>query len=150
MAGVEGCAIFTYFLIILALIGGCITILVFDILALKDISPSEVHELCPESAMWWYILVTLILSFLSSITSSKNSNSSDDDKKKQGAILNSFLLGIVMFVWGCIEIWGVDCVDELHGTLLYRMSLVHVFIGIAGTAFSLFFMLLMCGLICCK
>lgn len=131
--------------IILALgvIGGVIALLVFDILALKAINPAEVYDECHDSAMWWYILVTIIMMFLGG-----SSTAASKDKENAG-LINNGLVSIVMFIWGCIEVWGVDCVDELKHELLYKMALTHVIIGIVGCGiFTLVGIGMFCGAVC--
>ena len=128
---IGGCCLFT---MVFGIIGGLVTIIIFDIIALKDISPSEVHDLCPESGLWYYVLLTLAIPFISGVGS--NFRSSNEDQHKS-SIFKFNLTSGAMLVWGCIELWSVDCVDELKHELLYSMALCHVLIGIIGTGCGL-------------
>lgn len=69
-----------------------------------------------------YILTILILDGLYILI---GGNSSKENKNKT-IQLNNIIISFVMMIWGSIELWDVECVDELNHTLLYRMVRIHV------------------------
>lgn len=113
-------------IVVICIFAGAIALLVFDILALKADSPQSINDKCPASAMWYYILVYLILSLVQVKVSKEDENG-----------YGSMLLPMAMMIWGCVELWAVDCVDEINDTLLYKMTLIHVIISFVAVFISL-------------
>ena len=78
-----------------------------------------------------------------------NANKSEEEKKKSGTA-SSGVLGLVMMIWGAVELWDVPCADELKGTLIYTMTEINTIIGIVSCGICVVLMFGMCGVMCCK
>jgi len=94
---------------------GCITLLVYDIIALKRDSAQDIHDECEGSGLWYFVLINVILFVVQIIIVQK-------DENKTG----SLTLSIVMLTWGSIELWNVDCISNIDDTLLYTVATIHV------------------------
>lgn len=134
-----GCVFLVFFV---AILGGTIAVVVLDIIALKDTSNIDVHDKCSESALWPYVLVSLILT-CSNLMFSSNSSANKNDKK-QGITINTSIVSVAIFVWGCIELWGIDCVNNMSHTLLYKMALVHLISSIVSISIIVVCVFLVC------
>ena len=137
----SACGMIGVFILVLGIIASYITMIVYDIIALKTNAISEINDKCPESAMWYYILVTLIMTGLSIIV---NAGKTEEQKKESGSA-SAGILGLVMMIWGAIELWDVKCAGDLKGMLIYTMTEIHTIVGIV--VFGLGF-LVGCGLMC--
>lgn len=149
----SGCSIFVLWLSVIA---GIISLIVLDIIALKNISASDVHDECNNSALWYYVLVSLILTCIGSLFSQNNKDDKDNKdinnnkiNNNNVVIINNFILSVAIFVWGSIELWGTECVDNINHTLLYKMAMVHWIIGVIVIGCCVLVCLFSCCAICC-
>jgi hypothetical protein len=117
--------IFIILLIVCSLILGSIVYVVFAIISLCETSYIEQKNMCKQSNMWLYILINLIISSVNT-TSFVNKRYSDE---KQTPILNILIL-FGLLSWGCYELFGVECVNNLHSTLLYIILEINVIVEI--------------------
>jgi hypothetical protein len=115
---------FSLGLLALVIMGGIVTLITFDIIALTETSPSDIEDLCPSSGLWYYVLVALILILFQGCCMSQD--------RSYGAC--SALVPLAMLIWGSIELWTVGCVSELEDTTIYTMSMVHLGISYCGFA----------------
>jgi hypothetical protein len=155
--------------LIIGLIGGWITCIVFVIISLIRTSNDTQENLCHSSHVWIFMVTHLVFNFLiykySSIIRSKrdaetggDANTADHELKSDGNVESSgnmfFIQGILqsgMTAWAIYEYWGVSCVHELHGKLLYLMFQIFVYLDIAATGIFVWLILLNCCLLCfCK
>lgn len=111
--------------LVLGILGGAVSLIVFDIMALVQYSNADITDKCDESNMWIYLLICLILS----CTQSSGSKNTDDDN--YGFHLIIFL---PMMIWGCIEFWDVGCVDNIENTSVYYMAYIHFVMYLIASA----------------
>ena len=71
---------------------------------------------CEKSNLWYYLTTIFIVNIL-------NTQSSNKDETNRGIYLFLVLTGL--FIWGAYELFGVNCVNELNTTLLYKLSLAY-------------------------
>lgn len=122
------------------IIAGTVAEIVLSIIALKNTTNNDVIKECPNSALWPYVFVSLIYDCFILITANVNANANANANVNANANANANVnanaksanvfggfVSWAIFTWGCIEIWGVDCVDRLSDTLLYKMGLFYVF-----------------------
>jgi uncharacterized membrane protein YuzA (DUF378 family) len=141
------------FFVILGIVGGAITYIVFVIISLCRTSYNEQKDLCEKSNAWLYLLLGLILNTLVGSNSAKsrsgsNSNSEDKSSISCGPTIQ-ILTSLSFMIWGCIELFGTNCVNELDGTLLYTMLQVAVYVNIVLTGIMCLAGFVTCGLFCC-
>ena len=112
-------------ILILALFSASISYVVFCIIALCDLSYHQQKEICNKSNAWIYILLNLISGvIIFGITKNKKDNNKKDN------LLVSYIILIAMMIWGCYELFGINCVSKLHNTLLYIMLQINVYLRI--------------------
>lgn len=145
----EACGSCALFVFLVAIVAGAITQIVFDIIALKQTSNNEVTDECPSSALWSFVLVSLILNCLSLIFQS-GSSKKEETQNKQGITINVITVNVAVCVWGCIELWGVECVSEVDDTLLYTMAMVHVISSIVSLGIVVLCIVGACCSVVCK
>jgi len=112
-------------ILILALFSASISYVVFSIIALCDLSYQQQKDRCNKSNAWIYILLNLISGvIIFGITKNKK------DTNKKDNLLVSYIILIAMMIWGCYELFGINCVSKLHNTLLYIMLQINVYLRI--------------------
>ena len=112
-------------ILILALFSASISYVVFCIIALCDLSYKQQKEICKKSNAWIYILLNLISGvIIFGITKNKK------DTNKKDNLLVSYIILIAMMIWGCYELFGINCVSKLDNTLLYIMLQINVYLRI--------------------
>jgi hypothetical protein len=112
-------------ILILALFSASISYIVFCIIALCDLSYQQQKDICNKSNAWIYILLNLISGvIIFGITKNKK------DTNKKDNLLVSYIILIAMMIWGCYELFGINCVSKLHNTLLYIMLQINVYLRI--------------------
>ena len=112
-------------ILILALFSASISYIVFSIIALCDLSYQQQKNICKKSNAWIYILLNLISGvIIFGITKNKK------DTNKKDNLLVSYIILIAMMIWGCYELFGINCVSKLHNTLLYIMLQINVYLRI--------------------
>lgn len=112
-------------ILILALFSASISYVVFSIIALCDLSYKQQKEICKKSNAWIYILLNLISGvIIFGITKNKK------DTNKKDNLLVSYIILIAMMIWGCYELFGINCVSKLDNTLLYIMLQINVYLRI--------------------
>jgi hypothetical protein len=143
-----GAIIFLIFAI--GLVGLAITYIVYVIISLCQTSYNEQKDMCANSNVWLYLLLSIILGTMTSSLTTKsrlNSNHSSKSKNNLNSILPGLiqvLYGLTFTIWGCIELFGVNCVGQLKHTLLYTMMEVSVFANIVSLGLELLISLVMC------
>lgn len=106
-------------LLIIGLIGGLISYLVFGIIFL--VQDYSIANDCKNSNLWEYALVSIILSF-----TNFKINSSESDKNIDIACIIIVIIGVMnlcLSIWGGIELWQQSC-DKLSDSNLWKFSLV--------------------------
>jgi len=112
-------------ILILALFSASISYVVFCIIALCDLSYNQQKDICKKSNAWIYILLNLISGvIIFGITKNKK------DNNKNSNLLVSYIILIAMMIWGCYELFGINCVSKLNNTLLYIMLQINVYLRI--------------------
>ena len=112
-------------ILILALFSASISYIVFSIMSLCKISYHQQKDICNKSNAWIYILLSLISGvIIFGITKNKK------DNNKKDHLLVSYIILIAMMIWGCYELFGINCVSKLHNTLLYIMLQINVYLRI--------------------
>lgn len=112
-------------ILILALFSASISYVVFCIIALCDLSYQQQKDICNKSNAWIYILLNLISGvIIFGITKNKK------DTSKKDNLLVSYIILIAMMIWGCYELFGINCVSKLDNTLLYIMLQINVYLRI--------------------
>lgn len=112
-------------ILILALFSASISYVVFCIIALCDLSYKQQKDICKKSNAWIYILLNLISGvIIFGITKNKK------DTNKKDNLLVSYIILIAMMIWGCYELFGINCVSKLDNTLLYIMLQINVYLRI--------------------
>jgi hypothetical protein len=130
-------------------IGLVITYTICVIISICKTSYNEQKEMCSNSNIWLYLLLNIICnSLITLLITNYKLNSNDSSKNKNNSNYPDFIqvLYILSFtIWGCIELFGVNCVNHLKSTLLYTMMEVSVFIKL----FILGFLLIIIFILCC-
>ena len=112
-------------ILILALFSASISYVVFSIIALCDLSYKQQKDICKKSNAWIYILLNLISGvIIFGITKNKKDNNKKDN------LLVSYIILIAMMIWGCYELFGINCVSKLNNTLLYIMLQINIYLRI--------------------
>ena len=112
-------------ILILALFSASISYVVFSIIALCDLSYQQQKDICKKSNAWIYILLNLISGvIIFGITKNKK------DNNKKDHLLLSYIILLAMMIWGCYELFGINCVSKLDNTLLYIMLQINVYLRI--------------------
>lgn len=101
-------------------IGILVPIMVFDIVGLTETTAKEIKDECPRSYLWVYVLTSLIFLGINSITNLMCSSNDSENSFSSNIFVN-----IGLFIWGCIELFDVECVGEFDDTVLYKMSIFH-------------------------
>jgi hypothetical protein len=132
----KPCTIFWQLVIMIGLLVALVVLIIYDIFALKENTLSDIHDLCEESNIWEYVLVELICVCISLVIHQKK----DDD-----TICNMFI-PLAMMIWGSIEIFSVNCVNELNHMLIYQMAIIHLaasyFVVILTVVLTLFVLIM--------
>ncbi len=120
---------------VIGVIGLSITYIVYVIISLCKTSYHEQKEICSSSNVWIYLLLSIILNTLTSSASAKSkinssSNSNSTKSKSIFPVLLSSLSALSFTIWGCVELFAVDCIDKLHSTMLYTMLEVSVIVNL--------------------
>ena len=68
--------------LVLVIVGGGVTVCVFDIMALTEVSSKTVQNTCEGSRLWLYLFLSMVLSGLMSY-SRKNKEEDDDDDEEE-------------------------------------------------------------------
>lgn len=124
------------------LLGGCIGVLfvigifvcaimwfIYMVKSLCNLSYHDQKDLCPASNVWLYVLLSISLfANLYGITNNMESSS-----KKSQLICGTIVL-LATTSWGCVELFGVPCIDQLYDTLLYTMFTITVLLNMINTA----------------
>jgi len=132
-------------LFILGIIGCAIIYSVYVIISLCQTSYNEQKEICSKSNAWLYLLLELVVNSIVSKISIKQKNTGDTEKSKKSNYRDLLQITSIAFtIWGCIELFGVNCVKELNHTLLYTMLQVSVIRNIIVTGILLLFGTTMC------
>lgn len=112
-------------ILILVLFSASISYFVFSVIALCDLSYHQQKDICNKSNAWIYILLNLISGvIIFGITKNKK------DNNKNSNLLMLYIILIAMMIWGCYELFGINCVSKLHNTLLYIMLQINVYLRI--------------------
>ncbi len=132
---------------LIGIIGLAITYIVYVIISLCETSYHEQKDMCDSSNAWLYLLLSIILGTVISSTKSSRFNSNNTSESSDNSIYSfiEILYFLAFTIWGCIELFQVDCVDELKHTLLYTMLKISVFAEIVGLGF----LMLSCFIACC-
>lgn len=127
------CGMCCVLLLTLAILAGIITLTVYDIIALKSVSSDNISDDCSNSGAWYYVLLSLIFSYVQVGVSNNDENG-----------YKSPLIPLAMLIWGSIEMWSVDCVDEIKDTQIYTMMKIHVTISYIGISIAIIVSVLIC------
>jgi len=138
-------------LLALGIIGCAITYIVYMIMSICQTSYNEQKDICNKSNAWLYLLLSLIINVIVGSAATK-SQSSDNSKYKSNIsckIILQIFTCVTFLIWGCVELFGVECVGDLKSTLLYTMLQVTVITNIVVGCISLIIGLVTGGLFCC-
>jgi hypothetical protein len=128
-----------------------VTYTVYVIISLCQTSYDEQKEMCKNSNIWLYLLLNIICNSLitsSTVNSKLNSNSKNKNNSNYSNLIQ--VLYVLSFtIWGCIELFGVNCVDNIKSTLLYTMMEVSVFIRLIILGLLLIISFVLCCIKCC-
>jgi hypothetical protein len=118
-------------LLVIGIVGGGVVVwFAYTIKSLCDLSYHDQKDLCPGSNAWLYLLLTVSL-FTNWITPTTDLKS----WSKVQVIIGTFVqLGITS--WGCAEMLGVPCIDQLYDTTLYLMLAITVVLNLINTTAS--------------
>lgn len=112
-------------ILILALFSASISYVVFSIIALCNLSYKQQKDICNKSNAWIYILLNLISGvIIFGITKNKK------DTNKKDNLLVTYIILIAMMIWGCYELFSINCVSKFDNTLLYIMLQINVYLRI--------------------
>ena len=125
--------------LVLGVVGGVAVWYIYMIKSLCDISYRDQKDLCPGSNAWLYLLFTISL-FLNIYGML---NMCFDASSKKAHLVGNAILLLASTGWGCAELFGVSCIDELYDTLLYVMLAVTVLINLANTAVTIVIIMMM-------
>ena len=120
-------------LLALTIITGIVLLTVYDIIALKSVSAADISDKCEGSGAWYFVLVSLILCYVQ-VGVSKND--------KNG--YTGLMIPLAMLIWGSIEMWSIECVDDIKGTEIYTMMKVHVILSYIGFTITFVFSICKC------
>ena len=103
-----------------------ISYIIFAIFGLINTSLHEQNELCSNSHLWIYSLVSLIL-----LINVKNIiGDIIKEKADNNYLIIKLSLLIFMIGWGGYEFYGIDCINKLSDTMLYKSSFAYWFCNI--------------------
>lgn len=138
-----------FIVLIFCIVGLSIAFLVFTIMSLVRTSNNEQKHICHQSSAWIYVLIHLLLNGF--LYNNNDNNNNDDDNKSVCTICSNLtkLAGIAaMTAWGIFELFGVHCVKELKGKLLYVILQIFVIVDIITMGFLVLVIIGTCGLVC--
>lgn len=124
----DSICIFFGIILVFGVFGCIITYIVYVIMSLCETSYSEQKDMCKESNVWLFLLLDLIAKLIVGNLSAKskyNSIQESNTESKSNNTLES-LISLSFAIWGCYELFGINCVDNLKSTLLYTMLQVTV------------------------
>lgn len=133
---INKCCSLLGMLMIIGILGCAITYIVYVIMSLSQTSYSEQKKLCEKSNAWLYLLLGMIINAI--VGSYTSIQKSSDDNNKLNRIYLKYLTCVVFTIWGCVELFSVNCVNELNNTLLYTMLEVSVICNIIITGIFMF------------
>ncbi len=113
-----------------------VTFFVYAIISLVRTSNNEQKDLCHRSSAWVYVLVHLILG---GFIYQQGEDKGDNDVEKLGKAcwnLIKYLTILGLMSWGCYELWGISCVDQLKDKLLYIILQIYVIVDIIAVGCS--------------
>jgi hypothetical protein len=119
-------------LLVISILSGVAVWYIYMVKSLCDLSYHEQKALCSGSNAWLYVLFTI--SLFSNVYGMTNMDKSTS--KKGQLMCNAFVL-LVTTSWGCVEMFGVPCIDQLYNTLLYLMLAITVLINLMNTTVTL-------------
>lgn len=125
------------------IVGGSICMYVFELIAISEMTSSNIREICPSSNIWECMAGTLVVghiaSTLTDLSFGNNINyATFKDKTDSIRLCISTGFGI----WEGVELWGHDCSTALASTLIYRLTLASFIFRVVLFAF-------MCINCCC-
>ena len=143
------CLLFTF---ALAMVGLSITFLVFTIIGLARTSNEHQKDICHRSDAWICVLVHLLVGgFIYNNNDSKNDD--DDGDNAAGKTCCQLLKGLTqvgMAIWGIYELFGVSCVNDLKGKLLFIILQIYVILDMISIGCYCLILCSMGGYFCCK
>jgi hypothetical protein len=118
------------------LFAGSIIYFIFTVVGLVKESYNEQLNQCSNSHLWIYILVNLVVNGLNAILVYYSIY-----KKQTCTDKENLYVFLGLLAWGCYELFGVRCVENLQSTMLYKILEVNVYFGfvIVGVLFALFY-----------
>jgi hypothetical protein len=129
---------------ILGIIASVITYVVYVIKSLCQTSYYEQKNLCSESNAWIYLLLSMVINAFVGLCSEKSKNESE----KSNSYCTLTISGLAFMIWGCVELYGVKCVNKLDHTLLYTTLKITVLSNIVITCLLMLFGVFICSAIC--
>ena len=126
---IESIAIPTLMLCVIIFITGLfvasIAFLVYSFTAIINTSSEEAREICNRSDLWEYLFMAIVFTFPTCTIVVPCENIIDTI----ATLLLQMTISLVFSIWGLYELYGVNCVDELQDTLLYKMSYIQFLIS---------------------
>lgn len=111
---------------------------IYMIKSLCDISYRDQKDLCPGSNAWLYLLfsISVFMNVYGIL------NMWFDASSRKAHLVGNAILLVATTGWGCVELFGVSCINELYNTLLYLMLTATVFLNLVNTAVIIMFLLM--------
>lgn len=141
MGGVLG------ILILVGIVGGYLTWIVFAIKALTNLSNDDIKDKCGGSDLWTLLLTIVIyngLSVLTQLLSTKSSEYNENKVETYQKEVIKFCLGLALLIWCGIELMEPCVQDKLTNNRIYVLLEYWFFFGCAVFALLV---CMSCGLI---
>lgn len=117
----------------------------FSIKALKETNYIEEREKCHLSDLWSYLFSSLFANFIFIKMATKI-----NENKLLIILKPNIYIGCIKFsyiIWGSILFYGVPCLKELSGTLLFKMALLQYMFDIVSLAVTFLISLYLVNLV---
>lgn len=129
------CSFCSIGVLVLGIIGGSISYLVFGIMFLVEDYPRKSNE-CNDLNLWVYVLVCVILSFNRfMVRSNKENKSSESTSAIVSMIVCKGFIELGLSIWGGVEVFNSECDD----TNLWKFALATFIIQLSLATICLLF-----------
>jgi hypothetical protein len=103
-----------------------ITFIAFSIIGLINTSLEEEYSLCNKSHLCIYSIVSLLLilkmKYTIDVLFKDNSNKNEPSNI---IVYIEILINIGIIIWGAYEFYGINCVNNLNNTILYKTTFTY-------------------------
>jgi len=114
--------------------------IIFSTIGLVETSHNKLQEQCPDTNIWIYLIGTIIIS----CGACNNVQLAIGDETSRRTALYGIIPMIGWLLWGVYELWGVDCVNEIDDTIIYRMLEINVIALLVFTGLLFMFIVSAC------